>query len=124
MWIHVNKKTRRIEGYTEFSLEDPLPNKGCELIEIREIPENWQYCRYENHQIILDKEYQLEKENEEKLMVIRQQRETACFPIINRGKLWYDSLSNEQSIELQNWYQNWLDAPETMIIPTMPAWIK
>ena len=111
MWIHVNKKTRRIEGYTEFSLEDPLPNKGCELIEIREIPENWQYCRYENHQIILDKEYQLEKENEEKLMV-------------NRGKLWYDSLSNEQSIELQNWYQNWLDAPETMIIPTMPAWIK
>ena len=42
MWIHVNKKTRRIEGYTEFSLEDPLPNKGCELIEIREITVDYQ----------------------------------------------------------------------------------
>ena len=54
---------------------------------------------------------------------IRQIRRELCFPVINRGKLWYDSLTAEQRAELQVWYQSWLNAPNTGITPQTPSWI-
>ena len=55
--------------------------------------------------------------------IIRHRREAECFPVINRGSLWYDSLSSEQKAELKEWYEAWLDAPETLVVPTKPNWI-
>ena len=55
---------------------------------------------------------------------IRKRRARECFPIVNRGKLWYNRLSNEQVEELDKWYTSWLDAPETHIIPAEPEWLK
>lgn len=55
---------------------------------------------------------------------IRYTREQRCFPIINRGKLWYDKLTDEQLKELGEWYVAWLNAPETMIEPADLEWIK
>lgn len=55
---------------------------------------------------------------------IRERRETECFPIINRGALWYNKLTDEQKTELSSWYEAWLNAPETMEIPEIPSWIK
>ena len=57
-------------------------------------------------------------------MKLRQQRELDCFPIINRGQLWFEQLSEEQRIELSKWYRNWLDVTVTKIIPEKPDWIK
>lgn len=54
---------------------------------------------------------------------IRRRREKECFPIINRGKLWYAHLTIEQYNQLNDWYHKWLDAPETKIIPPFPSWI-
>ena len=69
---------------------------------------------YDNSQELLKKE----------LDDLRQQRETECFSIINRGKLWYDNLTEEQLSELRIWYNAWLDVTETRVIPEMPSWIK
>lgn len=55
---------------------------------------------------------------------IRPNREVECFKVINRGKLWYDTLTSEQLEELNEWYQAWLDAPKTEVIPKKPEWIK
>ena len=55
---------------------------------------------------------------------IRYLRSSVCFPIINRGTPWYDSLSEVQKEELTAWYQSWLDAPETGTIPVKPDWIE
>ena len=55
--------------------------------------------------------------------VIRSRRERECFPIVNRGKLWYNLLTPEQYGELNKWYKDWLDAPETKIIPLKPKWL-
>ena len=60
----------------------------------------------------------------ESLDVLRKKREEICFPIINRGKLWYDSLSSEQYQELKDWYKKWLDVNETNIIPETPEWLN
>ena len=50
-------------------------------------------------------------------------REIECFPIINRGTLWYSKLTVEQMSELDNWYQAWLDVTETKEIPEKPSWL-
>lgn len=57
------------------------------------------------------------------LASIRSQREAECFQVINRGALWYDKLTDEQKEELSSWYEEWLNAPETGIIPSKPTWI-
>lgn len=54
---------------------------------------------------------------------LRVRRSEECFPIVNRGAPWYDKLTNEQKEELSSWYEEWLNAPETGIIPRKPTWI-
>jgi hypothetical protein len=62
-------------------------------------------------------------DEEKSLLVFRKQRETECFPIINRGKLWYDCLTSDQLMELKKWYHDWLDITKTKIIPIKPKWL-
>lgn len=77
-------------------------------------------CHYVNGQLV----YNFIYENERQLNKIRQRREVECFTIINRGQLWYNTLTEEQLQELQEWYQQWLDVTKTLIIPELPQWLK
>lgn len=62
--------------------------------------------------------------DEEQLEYLRHIREIECFTYINRGQLWYTSLSAEQYDQLQIWYTDWLDVTETRVIPQKPIWLK
>lgn len=66
------------------------------------------------------------KERKERfnLYELRSRRESECFPIINRGQLWYDTLNEEQQLDLKKWYQLWLDVTQTKQIPEKPSWLK
>lgn len=55
---------------------------------------------------------------------LRMQRLDVCFPIINRGKFWYETLEDKYLRELKKWYQEWLDVTETLVEPLMPEWLK
>ena len=55
---------------------------------------------------------------------MREARSKVCFPVINRGKLWYDRLSPLQLGELKAWYQAWLDAPRTLEYHKETAWLN
>lgn len=55
---------------------------------------------------------------------LRDLRKVECFPIINRGKLWYDCLTPAQLGELKSWYWAWLNVTETLVIPVKPAWLN
>ena len=48
---------------------------------------------------------------------IRARRVNECFFYTDRGKFWYDSLPQRQLSELKAWYDAWLDAPKTHIVP-------
>lgn len=61
---------------------------------------------------------------EEILNSLRLKREQECFPIINRGQLWYKKLTEEQINELDQWYCNWLNITETKVEPVMPKWLS
>lgn len=55
---------------------------------------------------------------------LRLAREVECFKFVNRGPLWYNTLSEDQQAELATWYQAWLDVTETGLVPTKPEWLK
>lgn len=63
-------------------------------------------------------------QSECELEMLRRQRAEECFPIINRGSLWFDRLTEEQKEELATWYQAWLDVTQTKVVPECPAWLK
>ena len=66
-----------------------------------------------------DRAKRLEKQKE----ALRHQREAECFPVINRGWMWYSSLNLLQWIELKKWYLEWLNVTETLRIPERPTWL-
>jgi len=59
----------------------------------------------------------------EELQVLRLLRDIECFTVINRGQVWYATLTDQQRIELQEWYEKWLNVTETKIIPQKPDWL-
>ena len=61
---------------------------------------------------------------EEKNEHLRKLRGSECYPIINRGQFWYDTLTEEQREELREWYQKWLDVTKTQTPPKIPTWLK
>lgn len=68
------------------------------------------------------------------LLNLRMRRESECFLYINRGILWYNTLTTEQQQELNTWYKVWLNVPQIYletkptnietIIPTKPSWLN
>lgn len=66
-----------------------------------------------------DRAQRLEKQKE----ALRQQREAECFPVINRGWMWYSGLNLVQWLELKKWYLAWLNVTETLLIPERPTWL-
>lgn len=81
------------------------------------------YC-YKDEKLIFDGEYKAQYEQEQTIAELRNKREQVCFPVINRGEAWYRTLSDKQKEELQDWYQKWLDATETLTEPEPPEWLK
>lgn len=63
------------------------------------------------------------RESEQLLSEIRSRRQAECFSAVDRG-LWVQSLEPGQFTVLKEWYQKWLDAPQTLEIPELPDFIK
>lgn len=78
------------------------------------------YTRLINGKLVVEKE---RYEHDRLVETIRERRQIECFSIVNRGEVWYNLLTTEQKAELQQWYEAWLDAPETLIIPEKPHWL-
>lgn len=53
----------------------------------------------------------------------RERRELECFSIINRGKLWYDTLTTSEYEELSQWYLEWMDITNKFEEPHKPEWL-
>lgn len=56
---------------------------------------------------------------------IRERRQIECFNLVdNRSQLWWSHLSDGRKKELNEWYEAWLKAPETRLIPEKPQWLE
>lgn len=101
-----------------YLLDDNLPVSSDEIRHgLKEISEyEYQYRAMHIESSIADK-----IDKADMYRVIRSQ---VCFPIINRGQLWYNKLTDEQKEELAKWYNDWLNVTETLIEPKTPEWLK
>lgn len=103
-----------------------------ELVDGTELPEPEDTAHFEEHfsayrirdgDLIFDEEQAQTLSAQLAAEELRQQREAECFSVINRGQLWYDTLTESQTRELQTWYQAWLDVTETGQVPKRPDWL-
>lgn len=76
------------------------------------------------YSVVDDKVVLRKGEDEIDREIIRERRREECFKVIDRSSLWYDGLSEEQRKELSEWYQAWLEAPQTGEVPQELEWIK
>ena len=81
------------------------------------------YYLSESGELVKNDDKQVELESHLHLAELRSQRDKVCFPVINRGELWYSKLTNEQKIELSDWYNAWLDVTDTLVAPEAPKWL-
>ena len=86
-------------------------------------PDKFQAWKYDGEKLVYDMEQAQKIQNNYRKNEIRARREKECFSYVNRGTLWYNKLTPEQDIEFQNWYDAWLEAPETLIIPKKLEWL-
>lgn len=111
---------------TCFCIDAELEN-GIEVAnpdELESFIDTFRAYKYEDGNLLLD-EQKLQSVNDTRIAdELRFQREKACFPIINRGELWYSRLTADQKKELDTWYQAWLDVTDTKALPNMPEWLN
>ena len=81
------------------------------------------YYLSEDNVLVKSDDKQKDIEEQRELTDLRIQRAKNCFPYINRGALWYESLTDEQREELKLWYRKWLDVTESKIAPDTPTWL-
>ena len=81
------------------------------------------YYLSEDNVLVKSDDKQKEIEDQRELTNLRSLREKVCYPIINRGEMWYSRLSFDQKEDLDVWYQAWLDVTITKVIPETPAWL-
>ena len=86
-------------------------------------PDNFQAWKYDGEKLVYDGEQAKVLQAERNKDEIRFERQRVCFPVVNRGQFWYDTLTQNEKNEIREWYQKWLDAPETGVVPEKLSWL-
>lgn len=92
-------------------------------------PETGEEIVIGEEEVLVEREYDdyveiVRRSDEQITDDLRRRREDECFSYINRGSLWYDTLTEEQRTEFQAWYTAWLNVTETLTVPSKPVWLK
>lgn len=119
------EEVKAVEEQFHYETIAEYPNGGKEVEKVIDV-EGVEYkpARDEKENIYVYITYTEEELLENKKNILREKRDVECFSIINRGKLWYDTLTSEQIEELNEWYRAWLDVTTTLVEPKRPEWIK
>lgn len=107
-----------LEGEITDSIELPTPE------DIDHFLAHWPSYKAQDGQALFDEEQDTALAVESEKQTLRQRRQTECFAFVNRGQLWYATLSVKQLAELTAWYTAWLKVTETKTIPERPAWLE
>lgn len=122
MEIYINFENDYVKDFSFSPLENGVV-VSLDENEFEQFDTNYQAYQLIDGALVLDEQKQKEVWRKNKIALIREQREIECFPIINRGGLWYDTLTPEQIEELDKWYKAWLNATWTLSVPKKPKWL-
>ena len=85
---------------------------------------HWQSYRIQDDTLVFDEARDTTLNEESEKENLRLLRQTECFSVVDRGKLWYSTLTKEQLSELTSWYNSWLNVTETKSVPEKPEWLR
>ena len=111
---------------TSFALEGEITD-GIELPAPEDIDHflaHWPSYKAQDGKALFDEEQNTALAVESEKATLRQRRQTECFAFVNRGQLWYATLSVKQLAELTAWYTAWLKVTETKTVPERPVWLE
>ena len=111
---------------TSFALEGEITG-GVELPDPEDIDHflaHWQSYKAQDGKALFDEAQDTSLAEESEKETLRQRRQTECFSFVNRGQLWYATLSIKQLAELTAWYTAWLKVTETKTVPERPVWLE
>ena len=114
------------QGYVEsYALEGELVDalETAEPNDLSHLEKHFTSYRMRDGTLVFDEGKDAQAQSEAAKAEYRRRREIECFPVINRGSLWYDTLTEKQLSELKTWYRAWLDGTNTQTIPEKPEWL-
>lgn len=122
--MYVKIKDNKILGYATYPIDDTYKETDKEIVEGFDHKLYYkEYTQTDEYKNLI-----VQYKEKEKLNNLRRLREIECFSVINRGELWYNTLTSSQKTELNEWYKLWLDLPnnynQNTKIPKKPEWIK
>jgi len=79
--------------------------------------------KYDKGIFTFDKSKKTQMEQDTKILDLRSRRESECFSIVNRGHVWYKTLTDKQIEELDAWYKDWLKVTNTFKVPKRPSFL-
>lgn len=125
LFIKHHEAVAEIQEKSHYETIAEYPNGGKDVKKVIDVEYVAPKEAYDEYEDIL---YLVPLTNEEIIEQLREKREIECFSIINRGQLWYNTLTTEQVNELNIWYRAWLDLPNNYntnkTIPQKPSWLK
>lgn len=131
--IHHIPEVEAVQEKFHYETIKEYPNGGKDVKKVIDTPEvKYVPSHDEEEQIRIYIPYTNNELLNRKLSMLRMRRQSECFDIVNRGKLWYDKLTSEQQAELNYFYEYWLHITDNVtaytdidsIIPTKPSWLK
>ena len=73
----------------------------------------------------IDSEFDYTNNNENIYkQALKDYRQTHVFDIINRGNVWFNTLTIAQKAQLNTWYQSWLNVDTTLVVPETPTFLE
>ena len=114
------------QGYVvSYAIEGELLDavEAAEPADLSHFEEHFTAYRSLDGTLVFDDAQAAAEQAEAAKTAYRQRRQAECFSVINRGRLWYDALTEEQLSELQSWYRAWLYGTNTQTIPEKPEWL-
>ena len=114
------------QGYVNsYAILGTLIN-GIEVNDLKDMThfqDHYQSYKVIEGNLVFDETKESDAERESLKQELRNRRAVECFPIINRGQLWYESLDGQQRNELRDWYTAWLNVTESLKEPEKPHWL-
>ena len=113
MWLRNMTVYITDDGYLQspiFPYEDckvpiEITDEQWETLSSTTLYHNWKYTNGTWEQVLIDE-----------MGWLRHRRQRDCFDYLDsHSKLWYNTLTDEQTSELQKWYQDWLDVTTTKL---------
>ena len=118
-------EVKAVEGKGYYKTIKEYSNGGKDVEWVDEVkPVKYQPEYTETEDITVYVPFTKEELKQHQIENLRAKRDYECFSVVNRGKLWYDTLTDKQLEELSNWYKKWLDVTETLEEPQKPTWLN